>query len=215
MEIMLIIMYIFIYISCLPLTYNPTSVLDTQFSLLKVQCQGLAFVQSIHTEHTLFLSSHTHRNWDYAVSGARLMSHGGHSPLSPIRSPLHVFFLSLILYLFLQPLLIIYYLLRRPCPPVPPPSPTVSLNLSHSLPQLHPSLPNHLPSLILTHLSPSVSYYTHSPVICSMWNLPQKDISSWTAVSEKTERNVCSDRKIRIDRYIDRWMDSWINRCKI
>lgn len=99
------------------------------------------------TEHTLFLWSHTHirRNWDCAVSGARLMSHGGHfllSPSLPFFSPSHVIFSSPTLYLFPPFLLIVYHLLQPRHPfdstprPFSIPSPTIivspSLFLTHT-----------------------------------------------------------------------------------
>lgn len=150
-----------------------------------------------HRAHTHFLPSHTHTlsHWDCAVSGARLMSHGGHfSSLSfSICSPLHEILLFCMLNLFLQSLLINH--------PITPSS--SSFLLSHLLLRFHfstfliafpsPSLSPPIISLLsVLHTYLPVSCYAHSSLICSMWNLPQKDISSWT---ERTERNVCFYKK--------------------
>lgn len=141
---------------------------------LKFNVKVLYVFNQNRTEHTLFLRSHTNikRNWDYAVSGARLMSHGGHFLLSPS----HVIF-------FVPDAVFISSLPSDRLPP----SPTSSSFRFYSSTFFHPfPYHNRLPlSVSHTHLSPSVSYYTHSSVICSMWNLPRTDISSWAAVSEE------------------------------
>ena len=152
---------------------------DTQLSLLKFNVEVFLLFNG-YTQNTHFVFPHKH--WDYSVSGATLMSHGGHFLLSPsllfallaCDLPVHplciCFFTFLIFYHLLSPPLLSHLLL-------------LVLNLYHSISPTHCSPPERPPSLTLTHPPPSVSYYTNSSGISSMWNLPQKDISYWTALS--------------------------------